>query len=430
MNDQAPLIAAIDLGTNSFHMVIASVNQRGMLDIKSRDKEMVRLGRSHKDMKRLHPDAIERGVETLKNFVKIAKSEFAQIRAVATSAVREASNQKEFRDRVKEATGINIEVISGAEEGRLIYQGIIHSLPVFDKTTLLIDIGGGSTETVVGLSGNIKYVHSEKIGAIRLTKGFFPNGISNPYRVEECRDFIKGAWSPTMKRLKECNLETVVGTSGTIQNIALMALAAKNVDIPDITNGLKVSAKEMLKTIEKIVSTKTPEERLNIKGMDPKRADIIVGGALIIEHALKTLDIKDIVISSYALREGIVFDTYSKMKSIKEHRNLNNLRYETILNLCQRYNVEMIHSRHVKEIALAIYDDLQSMHKQPADTREMLEAAALLHDVGYHISHDQHHKHSYYIIKNSVMPGFTNNESDLIANIAPLPQEKPPEEKT
>ena len=155
-------IAAIDIGTNSFHMIIASIDSNGLLNVIQREKEYVRLGNSPGDMKNLTEESIVRGVEALKNFAKIAESEDAVIKAIATSAVREADNKKDFIDRVYSETGIEVEVVSGREEARLIYQGASRSLPVYGKRTLLIDIGGGSTETLIGINGKVEYCNSTK----------------------------------------------------------------------------------------------------------------------------------------------------------------------------------------------------------------------------------------------------------------------------
>lgn len=425
----APLIAAIDVGTNSFHMVIASVDQRGMLTIKNREKVMVRLGSSSGDMKVMPPDAIARGVETLKMFAGIAKAEGASIRAVATSATREANNQKEFLDKVKKETGIEVEVVSGAEEGRLIYLGVQHGLPIDTQKALIIDIGGGSTETIIGHHGEIKYIYSAKLGAIRLTKQFFPDGVSSPERINACREFIKGNWSPIMKRVLETGFENVIGTAGTIHNLAAMALAMRNQPLPEIFNGLTVYRDDMLYVIKKVLETESSQEREQLPGMDAKRADIILAGALIIEYAIIQLNIQKILLSSYALREGILYDTVFKNKALKEHHNLSLLRYETVYSLCHKFNVDLKHAEHVKEIAISIFDQMQNLHNYTYFERELLESASLLHDIGYHISHDQHHKHSYYIICNSIMPGFSSSEAELIGNIARYHRKSHPKKK-
>ncbi|MFC2131693.1 Ppx/GppA phosphatase family protein [Bacteroidota bacterium] len=429
MEKSAPKIAAIDVGTNSFHLVIVSVDHRGILHTHYREKEVVRLGCCAKDMKELKTDAMERGVAALNRFALLANAEKAEISAVATSAVREAQNKDEFLKKVKNETGIDIEVISGNEEGRLIYQGIIHALPVENQKTLVIDIGGGSTETVIGHLGEIKFIHSEKLGAIRLTQGFFPNGISTSDRIKSCRQFLKGAWTPTMKRLIETGFETVIGTSGTIVNLAIMALASTNEILPEEINGLSVSREDILNIIETLIGIETPEERKKLKGIDPTRTDIIVGGALILEHAIKSLNIQNILISSYALREGIVYNAIQKDRARLEHKQLSHLRYETIQNICKRYNVLMPHAGLVKDVSLKLFDDLHFVHGLGFKEREWLESAALLHDVGFYISPDQHHKHSHYLISHCDMPGFTKDEAELIANIARYHRKSHPKNK-
>lgn len=428
-DEQALKIAAIDVGTNSFHMVIASVNSRGMLQVVQRDKEVVRLGSSSGDMKYLQPDAIARGLKTMQAFAEIARSENAKIYAVATSAVREAVNKDEFIEKVKATANVDIEVISGAEEGRLIYIGAMHALPIYDKKALLIDIGGGSTETVIGKQSEIIYVNSAKLGAIRLTKKFFEGGDYSQKQVKLCREYIKGDWSPTMKRLRNIGFETVVGTSGTITTLAMMTLAANNEPLPEIMNGITIDAKSMLAIINKIVKLENPKKIEYLPGTDPARSDILLAGSLIIENAIIELGIDKIFISSYALREGKVFDTVQKMKAIKEFKHLSYLRYETVLNIVTRFNVDFNHAEHVKNIAIRLFDDLAPLHKLNSVEREVLEAASLLHDIGYYISHDAHHKHSYYIIKNCIMPGFTNDEAELIANIARYHRKSHPKKK-
>lgn len=429
MTEKAPLIAAIDVGTNSFHLVIASVNNRKMLQIFTREKEVVRLGSSPNDMKYISHDAIERGVKTLSHFAELAKSFNAEVRAVATSAVREANNSSEFIKKVKDETGIDIEIVTGAEEARLIYTGAIHSLPIISKQSLIVDIGGGSTETLIGLEGEVKFVHSAKLGAIRLTQKFFTEEKITPSQIELCREYIKGDWTPILKQIKEVGYETVIGTSGTILNIAMMSILDKREIVHDMINGLTANKKEILRIINKLISSQTTKDRSQIPGIDQARADIIVGGALILETFLNELNIKKITLSSYSLREGIVFDTIQKQESILQFKHLSHLRYSSVINICHQYNVNIKHVEFVKKISFQLFDALQPLHKLGSTERELLESASLLHDVGYHISHDQHHKHSFYLIMNCSLPGFTNDETELIANIARYHRKSHPKKK-
>lgn len=429
IDNKLPVIAAIDVGTNSFHLVVASIDSRGMLKIITRDKEMVRLGSSGTDMKYLDDEAVLRGAAAMKTFSQIAKAEKAYIRAVATSAVREAFNKNIFLDRVREESDIDIEVISGAEEGRLIYIGALHALPIYARKSLVIDIGGGSTETIIGYKGEIEHVNSEKLGAIRLTKRFFDGGASSKDAVRKCREYIKGEWSPELRTIQDVGYDIVVGCSGTIQTIAAMTLAMKGETVPDVLNGITVNASEMLSVIDTIAKTDSTKARLNLPGMEQSRADIILGGSLILEFFLSKLGINKILISPYALREGIVFDTIQKAKEINEFKHLSHLRYETIINLCHKFQVELDHADHVKRTVLKIYDALAPIHKLGNWEREILEASALLHDSGYIISHDQHHKHSYYLITHSDMPGFTNDEAELIGSVARYHRKSHPKKK-
>jgi exopolyphosphatase / guanosine-5'-triphosphate,3'-diphosphate pyrophosphatase len=429
MNQKLPLIAAIDVGTNSFHLIIASVNSRGILRVISRDKEVVRLGSSGGDMKFLEADAINRGVQTLLHFSKLAKFEEAEIRAVATSAVREALNRDAFLNKVKEATGINIEVVSGPEEGRLIYIGTIHALPILKQKALVMDIGGGSTETIIGKNGNIIYVHSEKIGAIRLSCKFFPDQKISQSQIDNCRKYIEGEWTPILDKIKKTGFDTFIGTSGTITNLAVIANSLKNESIPEILNGQKIHRKDIENALSRVIQPSTLKQRMSIPGIDPVRADIIVGGALILEYAIKMLDIEKIILSSFSLREGIVFDTIQKKRDIFEYKHLSHLRYSTVYGLLSQYNMNKEHSEFVKKITLQIFDDLISLHNFDYDKRELLEAAALLHDIGYVVSLDSHHKHSYYILLNCIMPGFTNDEAEIIANIARYHRKSHPKKK-
>jgi len=427
--ENAPIIGAIDVGTNSFHLIIASVDSKGMLQIILREKEVVRLGISGTDIKYLTDEAINRGVQTLKRFATIAKSKGAEVRAVATSAVREAVNANKFIELVKQETGIEIEVVSGIEEGRLIYLGTLHSLPIVNQKALIIDIGGGSTETVIGKEGEILYIHSEKLGAIRLTVRFGLEDEVTEQKINECRRYIRGVWAPIFNKINQVGYEALVGTAGTIINIAIMTIQMNGKPVPDVLNGYSLKKKDILKTIKKILSARNLKERKEIPGMDPQRADIIVGGALILEYALENLNIDKIHISTFGLREGIVYDTLEKRKEIETLKHLGRLRESTIYSIATKYGVNLKHSNHIKNIALKIFDSTQHIHNLGIKEREWLEAAAILHDVGYLISVDQHHKHSYYIISHCIMPGFTKDEAEIIANIARYHRKSHPKKK-
>lgn len=410
-------IAAIDIGTNSFHMIIASLDTQGMLNIIQREKELVRLGNSPGEMKMLTEDAMNRGVIALKHFSKIAESENAVIKAIATSAVREADNQKEFIDTVYVETGIEIEVVSGREEARLIYSGAIRSLPVYGKRTLLIDIGGGSTETLIGVNGEVAYCNSTKIGTVRLSKMFFDKENIIKDDIINCQNYIKSEWTPTLNKLIKHKFDYTIATSGTLQNLISMAAIKSGTILLENSNGLKASGESILKIIDKIKKYKNIEKIKSINGLDEQRADIILAGALIVEYFIKYLKINELVFSSYALREGIFFKYYQLINNKELSDNILKLRQNTTLKVVKKYNVDLSHSKHIAKLSLKLFDELQEIHQLGKHEREMLKVASYLHDCGFFISHDKHHKHSYYLILNTEMPGFTNQETELIANI-------------
>lgn len=411
-------IAAIDIGTNSFHMIIATIDSKGMLNIIQREKELVRLGNSPSDMKEITKDAIERGVNTLSNFSKIAESEGAIVKAIATSAVREAENQNEFIEKVYKETGVIVEVISGREEARLIYSGAIRSLPVFEKKTLLIDIGGGSTESIIGLNGVDEYCNSTKIGTVRLTKKYFDKEKVTKKDIDDCVEYIKGEWTPVLDKIKKRDFEYVIATSGTLQNLIAMAAVKSGVVLLENSNGLKATSEMLLKVIDRIKKARNPESIKKIKGLDDQRADIILAGALIVENFIRYLNIKEIVFSSYALREGIFFKYYQLLNSLEISTSISKIRKNTTLMLVKKYGVDLNHSKYISKMSLKLFDELKSLHNFGEVERELLEVGAYLHDCGFYISHDKHHKHSYYLILNTEMPGFTIHESEIIANIA------------
>lgn len=428
-NDSLGRIAAIDVGTNSFHAVIASVTEKGSLRILSREKEMVRLGDATSDFKQISDLAMERGLKAMKRFSIMARKSNAQIRAIGTSALREAENKDFFISLIERETGIHIDVISGIEEARLIYVGAMHALPIITQKALVIDIGGGSTESVIGQFGKMHHIHSAKLGSLRLTKRFFPDGLITAERVKACRTFINGELSSCISSIKNVGFDSVIGCSGTIHAIVQMIYADKQRKIPETLNGITIQTEDIYAQIDKLTVAHTTEERLLIPGLESKRADIIVAGALILEHYLRTISASKLLISAFALREGIVFDTVEKLRDINEYHHLTKLRYDTVYSLCEQYKVNVEHAEHVKKLALQMFDDTLHRHQLGDEERELLEAASLLHDVGYHISPDQHHHHSQYIISHCIMPGFTNDESQMIGMIARYHRKSHPKRK-
>lgn len=412
-------LAAIDIGTNSFHLIITEVEtDTGNFKILGREREIVRLGSSSSDMKYLSHDAANRGIKTLKRFKALADAAGAEIKAVATSAVREALNRDEFIKQVRNEIGIKIEIASGYEEARFIYLGVLQSLPVFDNTILLIDIGGGSTEFLVGQKRGILYDNSLKLGAIRLTQRFFTDGKYDNGAVKDCRKFIRGSMNPVTRQINKYEFDTVVGSSGTILNIANVINITENGESETKLNNFTFSRDDLSGAVERILKADTIKQKSRIPGIDDDRADIITAGALILEQVFKELKIKQMVVSEYALREGVIYDTIEKKFLFGRINHLENIRYKSVLRIAENYKYEKEHSLHVADLAMKLFDLTKDIHKLGDTEREYLEAASMLHEVGSFISHAQHHRHSYYLIRNSELLGFTENEKEIIANIA------------
>ena len=412
-------LAAIDIGTNSFHLVIAEVNtETGRFRILGKEKEVVRLGAGSTDMKYLSESAMDRGIAVLKRYRIVADAFHADVRAIATSAVREAINKQDFVQRAKIETGIRMEIVSGLEEARLIYLGVLQALPVFHKKSLLIDIGGGSTEFLIGEKRSIHFSNSLKLGAVRLTERFFKSGNLSRKTIEECRKYVRGFLVSIIRDVKKQQFEVCIGTSGTINNLANIMRANRGGAIELPLNNVSFSRTELLGTVKNILLLLTTHERMEIEGMDPDRAEIIPAGAIILEQIFLALGIKTATVSEYSLREGIILDSIEKMHTKRPSVYLHNLRRSSVLHLAEIYHYEKKHAHHVNDLALQLFDQTKYLHKLNGQAREYLEAAAILHEVGSFVSHTQHHRHSYYLIRNAELFGYTENEKEIIANVA------------
>lgn len=414
-------LAAIDVGTNSFHLIVVRLIRGRKFSVIAKEKVVVRLGESPSQIKHLSAPAMQRGIQAMRLFRDIADRHGSAIRAVATSAVREASNGEDFIEQVQQATGIEIEVISGFEEARLIYLGVMQALPVYNRRVALFDIGGGSTEFLVGERGRVSYANSFKIGAIRMTQRFFPDERITHGQADALRLHIRGEIYHAAQAIRASKHSLAIATSGTAQTITAMALAARDGTAPEVLNGLRISREEVSRVAERVLRANSFHERSQLPGVDPRRADILAAGCVTFQTILDECGFQELTISSYALREGVVLDTIHKLQEEEEQEgvaHLSDLRYQTVMKIGRMYQFDEGHGLHVAKLSLQIYDALRPLHNLGAAARELLEAAAMLHDIGYYISHADHHKHSGYLIRNSEAFGFTNAEIAIIANVA------------
>lgn len=408
--------AAIDIGTNSFHLVVARAKADGGFEVVTTEKEMVRLGSGGRDMKRLAPEAIERGLEALGRMVKVAASYGAEVSAVATSAVREAENRDEFVGRARRELGVEVEVISGFEEARLIHHGVIHAIPVSGKRILVVDIGGGSTEFIAGESDDIIDARSLRLGAIRLTERYFrPNGSDKPpstKAIARCRDYLRDSLHGVARELGAHEHELAIGSSGTITSVASM-IAAVDGPVPRVLNGFTFTANQ-LRHISDLIIGSTPSERAKIRALDAKRVDIIVGGVLLLDEIFSAFDLGTMTVSEQAVREGVLYDRFP---AGLDHRR--DLRRSNAIRLARQLDLDAGHAETSARLATELFDQTRDLHGLDDDARTLLDVAGIVHNVGLFISHSGHHKHTYYIVRNTEhLTGFTEHEIELIAQIA------------
>jgi exopolyphosphatase/guanosine-5'-triphosphate,3'-diphosphate pyrophosphatase len=416
--DPTTTLAAIDIGTNSIHLVVARPVDGDRFETLTTEREMVRLGSGGGDMKLLAPDALERGLACLSRMKGIADGFEAISRAVATSAIREAANSRQFIDRAAEEAGVRVEVISGLEEARLIQLGVLQAVPVFDRRLLLVDVGGGSTELLLGECGEPLAARSLKIGAVRLTDRFFPEGRVTNDAVKACRDHVRSLIEHFHRDVVRLGFEVAVASSGTAETVARIAHATSGAEPLRTYNCFEIGREALDDVVARLVKHRTAAGRVKVPGLDARRADIIVAGSLILATVAETFDVESFVYSEAALREGVLVDTMSRLRGGTEVHHLRDVSRRSIRQLVDRCDDDPAHSLHVARLAVTMFDAISELRQLGRAAREYLEAGAMLANVGLVVAHSQHHLHAYYVIRNSELAGLTDNEIEVIAQIA------------
>lgn len=415
-------MAAIDVGSNSIHMIIVEPRGDGYRVI-DKEKEMVQLARGSLGGEPLTPEAIFRGVAALEKMAEIARRwEASDIVAVATSAVREAPNGVEFIARAEAASGIRIEIISGEQEADLIYRAIRAAVDFKGGTALCVDIGGGSIELVVGTEAEVYFAHSDPLGAIRLAERFFRHDPPTADEMEDCRRHVRKTLRKTLYTIAMVGFDFVIGSSGTIN--ALAELAGKQTE-DAVASGLRWLERDELAALIERLASMGAARRVETLGVDPKRAESILSGALALHEILLAVDRRRMRACTAALREGIV-ETWLEQNATPRER-AGSVRQSAIHELAERSEVDRVHAAHVAKLALRVFDQTRGIHKLGDDARELLETAALLHEVGMHVSFKAHHRHTYYLIRHAGLRGFTHGEVLVVANVARYYRKAPPD---
>jgi exopolyphosphatase/guanosine-5'-triphosphate,3'-diphosphate pyrophosphatase len=308
--------------------------------------------------------------------------------------------------------------VSGAEEARLIHLGVLQAVPIFDQRHLVVDIGGGSTEIIIGEGTRLLAARSLKLGAIRLTDRFLRNEPVKRKALDECRRYIRAFLAPSELEVRRLGFDIAAGSSGTIITCAEVARGLRNEPPLTKVSGAVITEDDLGDVVVALSELRTADERAQLTGLDAKRADIILAGVLILEQVFASLGIDEMVVSDYALREGVLLDVLQRRERTSLG-HLRDLRYESVAHLAAIAPTEREHAEHASELALQLFEQTAAVHQLDPDLEELLEAAGLLANVGLFVSHDRHHLHSYYIIRNSdLLAGFTDDEIELIAQIA------------
>lgn len=411
-------LAAIDIGSNSIKLAIVEAAASDSFTLILQERERVRLGQETLRNQMLSPDAISRSIEAINKFRQIAESKDCEtVIAVATASVREADNSKEFVDEVLAKTGVTLDVLSPVEEARLIGIAAVQNVGMQKDALLNIDIGGGSTELSLMRDGVAEELFSLKLGAVGQTeKHLFSNPVKDK-ELKSLRNEISAALERPVRTLKKRKWKVTTGTSGTIINLAAMqnfqVSTAPSAALPEIVFKRLVALNQMV--------AKLPlEKRALLPSISLQRAEVIVAGGQILEGVMRELDIKTVRACTYALREGVIIDYLREVEteSMPPVPDVEDYKLRGVFAIGRRFGYEEKHALQVANLAEKMFDQLAANYNLKRHQRTLLSAAALLHDVGFHVSHESHHRHTMYLIKNSELTGFSESEKMVIANIA------------
>lgn len=434
-DDRDRILAAIDLGTNSLHMVVVKVQpQLPTFTIIAREKETVRLGDCG-EKGNLKPEVMERAIACLRRFQGIAKTFNAeQIVAVATSAVREAPNGRDFIRRVADELDLEISLISGQEEARRIYLGVLSAMELNNQPHIIIDIGGGSTELILGDGWEPRFLSSTKVGAVRLTHDFVHTDPISRNEFLYLQAYIRGTLERVIdelsSHLQPGEIPRLVGTSGTIETLTGIKAREKSGTEPTRIGGYKLTIEELQEFINRIRKL-SYQERLQIPGIADRRAEIILAGALILQESMMLLNLRSLTVCERSLREGVIVDWMLTHGLIDDRLHYGrSVRERSVLNIAQKYQVDLESSERVANFALSLFDQTKGLlHNWGEVERELLWSASILHNCGLYVSHSAHHKHSYYLIRYGELLGFTEMEIEAIANLARYHRKSTPKKK-
>ena len=443
-----PTFAAVDIGSNSCRLAIATVHQHKLKTLHE-DREVTRLGESVFETGVISPDAMANTLRALKRFHKAVSSHVVdKVRVVATSATRDARNAEAFRAWVKSATGWNVEVISGLEEGRLIHLGVVTYEPGALRRCLLIDLGGGSCEVTLSESGRIREAVSLPLGAVRLQQEFLRSDPPTKEDIARLRKFIDRELRRGERKFgPEPAVDLVIATSGTAAALAeasnslpaegaveraLVKGRGSKTALAGANRPLRTDTASVRRLADRLIKMNN-QQRAAVSGIGPRRSEIITGGALVYATLLERLKLPGFRYSRLGLRDGMLAQMLADIdERASVHRTIEAERWAGVLEVCRRYGVDPRRADPVCELSRQLFDQLQRLHELPPEYRVWLAAAAMMNEVGKYMNHQGHHRHTQYIIANSEMFGFSPVQRAIVAAIArylgksrPEPMDRP-----
>ena len=392
--------AAVDLGSNSFHMVVAKFED-GQVRIIDRLKDMVRIASGLDSSNNLSAEATERALQSLRQFgQRIREIPRTNVKAVGTNTLRQARNGKDFIRQARMALGHNIDIISGQEEARLVFIGVAHTFYNHDGASLVIDIGGGSTEVIIGKGFQPKVAESLYMGCVNVSRRFFADGSISGRRMREAVLFARTELETIEARYRRIGWDTILGSSGTIRAIADIAVAQGWSE-----GGVTRNAVELLR---KRLIAAGHYDKLYLEGLSERRKPVIAGGLAILSAIIEALDLDHIQISEGALREGIIYELVGR------HQN-KDIRNTTVADIAVRYGVDREQAAKVAKTAGTLFDQVRKRWQFDETDRDTLLWSAQLHEIGLAIAHAQYHRHGGYLLSNSDMPGFSRQEQQNLS---------------
>ncbi len=406
-------IAAIDIGSNSIRQIVADVSPKGVIRVVDEMKAAPRLGAGIQETGRLSGHSMAAALAALNRMSALGKQLGAKRRrVVATSAVREATNGAEWLALVRKETGMRVSVLDGADEARLSFLSALAHFDLASGRAIVVDIGGGSLELALSADGLVERLISLPFGAIRLTEKYFSKSIT-PAAMKRLRRAVRKRLGEEISP-KDWTGSQLIGSGGTFTNLGGIVLARHGIQTARTVHGTRVARVELEHIVDTLAAL-SPAERLAMPGLNPGRADIITAGLAAVAEVLATFESKEIVVSGYGIREGILLEL---ARVTPKAADTGEARDRSVLDLATRSHYEEPHARHVQKLALRLFDSIGERLGCVPEERQLLADAALLHDIGYHINYDKHHKHSYHLITHAELLGMTPVEQVAIANIA------------